>query len=102
MNNTINERGLVRSRLVFGIIPIFPILNTFLSKQKDRMNAIKTTEIEINSIIAEIRVLKALRRGTPPAAEGSYGEEVFVYNEDKKEWLGRLLFVDSTGRMITG
>ena len=57
----------------------------------------------MNSSIAERRIMTALTRDIPPAADRTYklGEEVLVYNEYKKEWLGPLIVVDSTGRMIT-
>ena len=87
MNDTINENGLVPSRLVFGIIPRLAIINTDLPTQKDRMNAIKSAQAEMNSIIAECRIMTALKSDMPPAADRTYklGEEALVYNEDKTE-----------------
>lgn len=41
MNDTMNENGLVSSRLILGMLPRFPIINTALPTQKDRINAIK-------------------------------------------------------------
>lgn len=93
MNDTIGENGLVPSRLVFGIIPRFPILNTNLPMQKDRMAMIKETQAEMNCSIAERRVLTALTRDIPPAADRTYniGEEVLVYSEEEKNgWVHAL------------
>ena len=80
MNDTIGENGLVPSRLVFGIIPRYPILNTDLPNQKERMEAIKLAQSEMNSIIAERRVLAALTKKIPPAADRQYNwaEELLI------------------------
>lgn len=69
MNDRINENGLVPSRLVLGMFPRFPILNTDLPTQKDRINVIKAAQAEMNSIVAERRLLTALTRDIPPAAD---------------------------------
>lgn len=60
MNVTINERAFVSSRLVLGILLLFPIRNTDLPNQKDEMNVFKKAKAEINSSIAERRVLTTL------------------------------------------
>ena len=103
MNDTMGENGLVPSRLVFGIIPRFPILNTDLPNQKDLMELIKKAQAEMNNIIAERRVLAALTRDIPPAADRTYqlGEEVLVWSEEKKQWTGPFIVVDCTGRQVT-
>lgn len=82
MNDTINERGLVPSRFNFGILPRFPTLNTDIRNQKDRMNAISTSQAKMNLIVAGSRVLTALIRDRRPAADRTcqMGEEVLVYN----------------------
>ncbi len=103
MNDTIGENGLVPSRLVFGIIPRFPILNSDLPEQKERLEMIKTAQAEMNSIVAERRVLAAVTRDVPPATDRTYklGEDVLVYSEKEKEWLGPFIVVDVTGRLVT-
>lgn len=47
----------------------------------------------MNNIIAERSVLAALKRDIPPAAYRQYklGEEVLVYSEKDKNWLGPFL-----------
>ena len=65
MNDTVGENGLVPSRLVLGIIPRFPILNSELPDQKEILEIIKNAQAEMNSIDAERRVLSALTRNVP-------------------------------------
>ena len=103
MNDTMSENALVPSRLVFGILPRFPILNTKLPKQRERMDMIKKAQAEMNTIVAERRVLAALTRDIPPAADRTYklGEEVLVYSELNKRWEGPFIIVDCTGRQVT-
>lgn len=64
IHGTIKDNGLLPSRLVFGIVPRFPILNTNLSTQKDGMLAIKTAQEDMHLIIAERRLLTALTINT--------------------------------------
>ena len=103
MSDTMGETGLVPSRLVFGIVPRFPILNSNLPNQKERLEIIKIAQAEMNSIVAERRVLAALTRDIPPAADRTYkiGEEVLIYSEKEKKWLGPFIVVDCTGRLVT-
>lgn len=69
MNETINEEGLVKSRLVFGIIPRFPILILELQTQKERMDTIESSQAEMNTIFAEPKILSALNRNVAPCAD---------------------------------
>jgi len=103
MNDTINEKGLVPSRLVFGILPRFPILNSNLPNQKERLEIIKTAQAEMNSIVAERKIMTALSKNVPAAADRTYklGEEILVYNENLKKWEGPYIVADCTGRNIT-
>ena len=57
MNDTIGENGLVPSRLVFGITPRFPIISSDLPTQKERMDILRSAQMEMNAIIAERRIL---------------------------------------------
>lgn len=47
--------------------------------------------------------MTALTRHIPPAANRVYkmGEKILVYSENEKRWVGSLIVVDITGRMIT-
>lgn len=69
MNDTMEGNGPVPSRLVFGIIPRFRILNTELTYQKERMEGLKTAQAEMNLITAKHRILEALPKNIPPAAD---------------------------------
>ena len=81
----------------------FPILNSELPNQKERIGMIKSAQAEMNSIVAERKVLSALTRNIPPAADRVFklGEEVLVYHEQNKKWEGPYIVVDCTGRNIT-
>ena len=84
MNDTMGENGLVPSLLVFGIIPRFPIINSELPTQKERMEALASAQMEMNSIIAERRISAALQRNIPRSAGQvlEVGDEVLVYREN--------------------
>lgn len=56
------EDGFVPSKLVFEILPRFPILSTDLPNQEDRIETIKTVQAEMNSIVVERRVFKSLTK----------------------------------------
>lgn len=60
MNDTITENGLLPYRLIFGIIPCFPITSNDLSNKK--LDAMKTAQVKMNSIFAETGVLEALTK----------------------------------------
>lgn len=89
--------------LFFGVIPWFPIINTKLPNRKEKMEAVKTAQAEMNAIVAERRFRTALTHEISPAADRSYkvGEEVFVFSENRKEWIGPYLVVGTQGRMVT-
>ena len=103
MNDKIGENGLVPSRLVFGIVPRFPIISTDLPTQKERMDILRSAQMEINAIIAERRILRALNRDIPPASDRVYrlGDEVLVYTEKDKQWKGPYIVIHTHGRQIT-
>lgn len=85
-NNNMVENVLVPSRLVFGTIPRFSILNTSLPIQNVVVVSIKTNHSKMNTIFAQRRIFEALARNIPPAANRLYkvGENVFVHSENKK------------------
>lgn len=64
MNDSTEENGLVPSLVVLGIIPGFPIPNSDLPIQKERVEAIKSTRTEMNSIVAERHVQEALTKNS--------------------------------------
>ena len=90
MNDTIGERGLVLSFINYGINPRFPIISTELPIHEERRRLLVSAQIEMNAIIAERRIQAALTRQIPPAAHRVYqlGDEVLVFSEIDKNWLG--------------
>lgn len=72
MSYVLSENGLVLSRLVFVMIQRFPILPTTTPGQKERIKALKSTQVEINPIVADLQVLKASSRNISSAAFGQY------------------------------
>ena len=103
INDTIGEQGLVPSSLVFVTVPRFPIMNTELPKQEERMEALKKAQAEMNSIVAERRVKRALLHRVPNAAHHVIkpGMEVLVYREKEKRWMGPLLATAVNGKIVT-
>lgn len=67
MNDTMGEHGLVPSRLVPGVLPRFPILNSALPEQRKILEIIKTAQAKINAIVAEKRIFYALAWNTSPS-----------------------------------
>ena len=103
MNDTIGEKGLVPSLLTFGITPRFPIISTELPTQDERMGLLTSGQMEMNAIIAERRIQAALTKQIPPAADRTYrlGDEVLVFCEQDKTWIGPFTVMHVQGRMIT-
>lgn len=69
MNDTVRKKGLVFSRVVFGIILRLPVIPTELPKQKNRMEIVAKTQTKINAITAERKIFPALRRKKPQYAD---------------------------------
>ena len=90
MNDTNGDNGLVPSLVVFGIIPQLPINSSEIPAQKERMVALSKAQMEMNAVIAERRILAALARSIPTATDFVFeiGQEVLVYQERSKEWIG--------------
>jgi hypothetical protein len=72
VNDTQGEDGLFPSLLVFGIIPRFPIISTNLPDQKERMRILQVAQAETNTIVAERRLVTALRAQIPASADRLY------------------------------
>lgn len=85
-NDTMGPHGYVPSRLIYGIEPAFPVVNSSLPAQNERMAAIETGKREMATITAENRIKQALRSKLPPATRYDInpGEEVLIYREEKK------------------
>lgn len=103
MNDTMNEDGLVPSLLVFGIIPRFPIIATELPTQKERMEVLATARAEMEAIVAKRRIMTALLKAVPPAADRvcEIGEEVWVYRGRKNAWEGPMLVTKVVDKIVS-
>jgi hypothetical protein len=90
LNDTMGENGLVPSLLIFGIIPRFPILATDLPEQRERMRILAAAQVEYNTVVAERRILEALKSRVSDSADRVYeiGEEVLVWRERPESWTG--------------
>lgn len=90
MNNTIEKKGLVRSRLVFGIFPRLSIIASNFLKQKEIMEVIVKVQIEMNAIVAEHRTKTALLRNIPQYAYHAFriGDRALVYSENHDKFIG--------------
>lgn len=89
------------TRLVYGVIPSFPIINADLTTQKTRTEATKIAQAEIKATVAERCIPNALSHDIPLAANWFYkaGEDALVDPETKKGWVGPLVVVQAKRRM---
>ena len=90
MVDTNGDNGLVPSLVVFGIILRFPIISSDIPAQKEWTLALSKAQMEMNAVVAERRILAALTRSIPTATDFVFelGQEVLVYQERSKEWIG--------------
>lgn len=65
MNNAIEEKGLVPTRLVFVVIQRFPIISTQLSEQIERIELFAATQADMNATIKESKMTTASTRDIP-------------------------------------
>ena len=67
------------------------------------MQILSTVQMEMNAINAERRVLAALNPKIPPAFDRVYnlGDEILVFSEQEKHWIGPFLVCSVHGRTIT-
>ena len=103
MNDTIGENDGVPSLLVFRNVPRFPIISTEIPSKRERMQILSAAQMEMSAIVAERGVLAALNRNILPATIRVYtlGDEILVFSEQEKQWLGPSLVCNVHGRMIT-
>lgn len=114
MNDTMGPHGLVPSLLVFGILPRFPISNTGLPDQRDRMKAMQVARAEMETYVAEERIKLAIRKNIPASALYNFtaGDLVLIYRELGKNtanWTGpykilrvedKNIFIDRQGEEV--
>lgn len=59
------------------------------------MEVLAATQAEMNAIIAGTNIMISLTRDLPSVVDGVYklGEELSVYSEKHKKWIGSLNFI---------
>lgn len=65
-NDTMGPNGLVPTLLVFGVLPKCPGPNATNSCQMERFEELRLSRSEMESIVAEIRINRALRSKLTP------------------------------------
>ena len=90
MIDTNGDNGLVPTLVVFEIIPRFLIISSDIPAQKERMLALSKAQLGRNAVVAERCILAALTKSIPTATDYVFelGQEVLVYQERCKEWIG--------------
>lgn len=90
MNDTMGPNGLVPSYLVFGCVPRFPAVDSEYPYQQTRIDAMSRARQEMDTVVAEIRIRKALASRIPRNADLSIeaGDKVRVFRETDNKYLG--------------
>ena len=90
MNDTMGPEGLVPTLLVFGTVPRLSIGDRPPPNQSERMLAMDNARREMDSIVSDLRIKRALSSKTPPGAMRVFhpGELVRVYRERPNMWTG--------------
>ena len=103
INDTIGPNGLVPSLLVFGVLPSLPSPNSRSSEQQERFQALRAAKAEMETIIAESRIRRALHSKLPPATRYLIkpGDHVRVYRETSKRWEGPFTVTKTTPKIIS-
>lgn len=86
------DNGLVPYRLVLGRATKFPTINTDLPTQKNWMEELKTSQAEMNTIVAEKRNLTALTHDITSAFDQFYiiGKNILICYEKRRNALAHL------------
>ncbi len=102
-NDALGPNGLVPTLLVYGSLPSLPIPLQTDMDQKYRMEALATARAEMETIVAAQRIQKGLRSKIPPSAKYLFkpGEDVKVFREEPKKWIGPFSVVRVENKIIT-
>jgi len=102
MNDTMGPEGIVPTLLVYGIMPHVQATKGTLPNQKERMKAITTSQLEMNTITAELRIRKALLSKVPPSADYilNVGSKVRVVRESDRVIKGPFTITRVDGKQI--
>jgi len=103
INDTMGPNGLVPSLLVFGVLPSFPSPSRNTPDQQERFEALRNARAEMESIVAEQRIRKALKSKLPPATKYLIkpGDQVRVYRELSKRWDGPFTVTKVSNKIIS-
>lgn len=102
MNDSMGGNGHVPSRVLYCTVLIFPIINTDIHAQAERIKTLETTQTQMNAIAAEKIIQPESIRKIPPTPDRhKLGEEVFAYFEQGKSWKGPYIVYDCIDRMVT-
>lgn len=103
INDTMGPNGLVPSLLVFGVLPSFPSPTRNSPDQVERFEALKKAKAEMESIVAEQRIKKALKSKLPPATKYLIkpGDQVRVYQEIPKRWDGPFTVTKISDKIVS-
>lgn len=66
INDTMGPNGLVSLLLVFGVLPYYPSSTKHSQDRFERFDALKIARAEMETIVREKRILKALKSKLPP------------------------------------
>jgi hypothetical protein len=74
-----------------------------LPKQRDRMAAFAAAQMDMSAIVRENRITAALNHNVPSSVNRTYevGEEVLVFREKEKKWMGPMVVVLVEDKIIT-
>jgi Reverse transcriptase (RNA-dependent DNA polymerase) len=102
MNDSLGPEGLVPSYLVFGTLPRFPGLPSPHRPQAARLQAMYSARQEYDSIVARIRVQRALKSRTASAVDAVYrvGDIVATYRERAKRFVGAFAVTAVQGKIV--
>lgn len=103
INDTMGPNGLIPSLLVFGTLPRFPGIEASHPNQRERFQALKTARAEMEAIVAETRIQKALRSKLPPATKYLIlpGDLVRVFRERSGRWEGPFTVTKVSKKIIS-
>ncbi len=102
MNDTMGPNGLVPSYLVFGCVPRFPSVDSKLPDQQYRMDALSVARQEMDTIVSELRVQKALASRFPRNAKLKIepGYKVRICRETDKKYIGPYPVIRVYGKQL--
>lgn len=103
-NDTAGPSGLVPTLLVFGVMPRLPIHPKELPSQKERMETLHQSRIEMAKVIARARLRTAMNKNVPASADSelNIGDMCLIYRESPiSKWVGPYRVIDIDSKAVT-